>query len=277
VKVSIIIPVYKDLVALDLILQSLSEQSYKDIEVIIAEDDNADDTKEFLKKYTHLNLIHVFHENLGNRKTIIQNKAVLKSSGEYLIFIDGDVIPYRDFIKNQLLIAEKKVVLSGRRVNLNNKISTKLRKGKIKALTIEKFYPLFSLYFMFDRNVRYEQGFILNPEGFIYKTFIKNRIRNSEIIGCNFSCYKEDFIAINGFDESYAESRIGDDIDLTWRFKAANYKLKSSKNLANVFHLHHSKISISKDWTKERALLNYNKDRNLFICEDGLSKYNEQG
>jgi cellulose synthase/poly-beta-1,6-N-acetylglucosamine synthase-like glycosyltransferase len=271
--VSVIVPTYKDVQALELILDALKLQTYKNFEVIVAEDDDAQETKAFLQKYTILNIIHVYHEDVANRKTVIQNKAVVKARGEYLIFIDGDVIPYKNFIKNQLEIAAKKVVLSGRRVNLNSKISKMLRLGEIKAITIEKYYWLFSLYFMFDRNVRYEQGFSINPTGWIYKKFVKNRVRNTEIIGCNFSCYKDDFVAINGFDESYGESRIGDDIDLTWRFKAAGYKLVSSKNIANVFHLYHKKISVQKDWTEERTMLKNNKEKNLFLCKDGLNKY----
>jgi len=253
------------------------EQSYKNFEVIIAEDDNANETKKFLQKYTSLDIIHVFHEDLGNRKTVIQNMAIAKSTGKYLIFIDGDVIPYKDFIKNQVLVANKKVILSGRRVNLNKRFSSMLRKGKIKASTIEKFYIFFALFFMFDRSVRYEQGFALSPAGFIYQFFLKNRIRNTEIIGCNFSCFKEDFVAINGFDESYIQSRIGDDIDLTWRFKEAGYKLKSSKNIANVFHLYHHKISLKKDNTSDNMLewdiFNKRKKNKTYVCKDGIDKH----
>jgi cellulose synthase/poly-beta-1,6-N-acetylglucosamine synthase-like glycosyltransferase len=252
------------------------EQSYENFEVIIAEDDNKTETKSLLQKYTSLDIIHLFHEDLGNRKTVIQNRAILKSTGEYLIFIDGDVIPYRDFVKNQVLIAKKRVVLSGRRVNLNEQISLMLRKEKLKASTIETFYLFFALFFMFDRSVRYEQGFALSPAGFIYKRFLKKRVRNTEIIGCNFSCFKDDFVAINGFDESYIKSRIGDDIDLSWRFKEAGYQLISSKNIANVFHLYHQKISFEKttldDDSQEWDIFNKRKVSKIYICKDGIYK-----
>src|ERR1051326_8993412 len=48
---SLIIPYYKDIIALELILTALNKQSAKgQFEVIIAEDDNAAETKEFLVK-----------------------------------------------------------------------------------------------------------------------------------------------------------------------------------------------------------------------------------
>ncbi len=57
-------------------------ESEKDFEVIIAEDNNADETIEFLKnqreKYT-FPIEHVSHENTGFRKNSILNKAILKA------------------------------------------------------------------------------------------------------------------------------------------------------------------------------------------------------
>ena len=50
-KVSVIIPTYKDIVALKLILDALSYQTYKDFEVIVAEDDNLEETKRFIQNY----------------------------------------------------------------------------------------------------------------------------------------------------------------------------------------------------------------------------------
>jgi len=54
VKVSVIITTYKDLEALGLTLDALILQDYKNIEVVIAEDDNDQSTIEFLKNYSLL-------------------------------------------------------------------------------------------------------------------------------------------------------------------------------------------------------------------------------
>ena len=50
-KVSVIVPTYKDTQALELILDALKLQTYKDFEVIVAEDDDSDEVKVFLEKY----------------------------------------------------------------------------------------------------------------------------------------------------------------------------------------------------------------------------------
>jgi glycosyltransferase involved in cell wall biosynthesis len=237
-KVSIIVTVYKNIIALRLILDALKQQTYKDFEVVIAEDDQNEDIKNLLASYTDLDILHISHPDNGMQKNIIQNKALAKANGDYLIFIDGDCIPYTTFIQNHINLAEDKTVLSGRRVNLNEVISNKLRENKLTPYKLEKNYlTYFTL--MKDKTVKYEQGIYIKPNSFIYNKFIKNSKRNVSLLGCNFSCFKDDFMAINGFDESYAGTAIGDDTDLDWRFRAYGCKLKSCKNVSNVFHLWH--------------------------------------
>jgi len=274
VKVSVIVTTYKDLTSLKLVLEGLRRQDYDDFEVVVAEDDNDPKTVEFLKDYQDLEIVHVSHKNVGRTKTVIQNKAILKSTGEYLIFLDGDVIPYKKFISSQVKIAQKGHILAGRRVNLDEVTSLKLKDGRLFADFLEKFYFLFALKFMFDREVRFEQGFYISPDSFIYKKFLSKRKRNTSIIGCNFSCFKDDMLHVNGFDESYEPTTYGDDTDLTWRFKSAGFKLISAKNIANIFHLWHPRTRGEKPKHIEE-LYKKNKIKNDFRAQKGLSQYVE--
>ena len=273
IKTSIIITVYKNTIALKLILDSLINQTYKDFEVVIAEDDQFIDIKNLLKEYDKLDILHISQEDNGMQKNIIQNKALAKANGDYIIFIDGDCIPYSTFIEGHIKLSEKKTVLSGRRVNLNSSVSEQLRYNSLTSFKLEKNYlKYFSL--MKDKTVKYEQGIYIKPNSFIYKKFIKNSKRNVSLLGCNFSCFKNDFISINGFDESYAGTAIGDDTDLDWRFRAYGCKLKSCKNVANVFHLYHE-IFNRGDASDKLVLMKQREKKNEFICkqENGVSKY----
>lgn len=271
--VSVLIPVYKNRKALALVLEGFRNQTRMPDEIIIAEDAMEAETEAFLKQYDDLPLTHIRHEDSGNRKTVILNKAVCAAKGEYLIFIDGDVIPYTHFVEYHAALARPKQVLSGRRVNLDATYSQRLYEGSLTAKTLERWYPLFALRFMCDRSFRYEQGFQLSPNGLIYRFFLKGRKRNVDIIGCNFSCFKKDFKAINGFDESYLYSRLGDDVDLTWRFRAAGYTIASVKNLANIFHLHHEKLPRHPEADKEGERLKSARGTGEYVCTEGLSKY----
>jgi GT2 family glycosyltransferase len=125
---------------------------------------------------------------------------------------------------------------------------------------------------MFDKSVKYEQGICVDPTSFIYKKFLDNEKRNISILGCNFSCFKKDFEAINGFDEGYGGTALSDDTDLTWRFQAYGAKLRSCKNAANVFHLYHKMFDRGNP-DKEIALMEKNKKENRFVCKSGLNTH----
>jgi GT2 family glycosyltransferase len=83
-------------------------------------------------------------------------------------------------------------------------------------------------------------------------------------------------VAINGFDESYGLAILGDDTDLSWRFKAYGAELYSSKNLANIFHLYHIQgVRASCDTEKHLERFTTRQKNNEFVCEEiyGVSKY----
>lgn len=273
-KVSIIIAVYKDIQALNLIIEALKTQTYKNFEVIVAEDNDSNEMKEYIASIKGLDVKHTFQEDIGVRKSRSQNNGIVKSSGEYLIFLDGDIIPYSTFVEGHVSLAQRGKVLAGRRVNLNADLTKKFREGSLKAYTLEKYYFIFGFRLMFDRNARFEQGLHVSYDSLIYKKFIASRKRNTSLIGCNFSCFRDDMIAINGFDESYGESSLPDDMDLDWRFRAYGLELFSCKNIANTFHLYHEKQN--NPTTKEQwARFNKNKEEKKYICEQGLSQHND--
>lgn len=137
-KVSVIIAVYKDVEALNLIIQSLKHQTYTNFEVIIAEDGNSIKMKEYISTIKDLEVKHTTQEDLNVRKAKSQNNALIASSGKYLIFIDGDCIPYSNFIYSHVTLAQKGVVLSGRRINLTRKLTERVKNSKLSTFDIEK-------------------------------------------------------------------------------------------------------------------------------------------
>jgi len=261
--------VYKDIRALELVLDSLKNQTYKNFEVIVVEDGSFSEMKEFIENYDGLDIKHTTQEDLGVRKARSQNNGLIASTGEYLIFIDGDCLLYSTFIAGHVALAQSGFVLSGRRLNLNIELTKELRDGGLSAFDIENNLFTKHINLAFDKSTRFEQGIYISPDGFIYNSFIKNRERNTSILGCNFSCYKADMLAINGFDESYGESAVSDDMDLDWRFRAYGLKLKSCKNIANMFHLFH-KAHDRGDASAQVALMRQREKESLFRCVDGV-------
>ena len=81
-------------------------------------------------------------------------------------------------------------------------------------------------------------------------------------------------MAINGFDESYGESSLPDDMDIDWRFRAYGLELYSCKNVANTFHLYHKKQN-NPTSKEQRERFEKNKKEKKYVCNQGLKQHNE--
>ena len=103
-KYSIIIPVYNRPDEVDELLQSLTDQSFKDMEVIIVEDGSQKPCKEVCDKYADKLDIHYFLKENGGPGPA-RNYGVEKAQGDYVLILDSDcVIPsgYLEAIQKEL-------------------------------------------------------------------------------------------------------------------------------------------------------------------------------
>jgi glycosyltransferase involved in cell wall biosynthesis len=272
-KVTLIISVYKDTESLKLILDSLLNQTVKDFEIIVSEDCQSEKMKLLLAKYQKFGVIHISQEDIGWRKNLALNNAVRKSSGDYLIFIDGDIIPYSDFVEKHIESITEKRILCGKRVELGSFFSKLIRKGYLKASILDSFFYLFLPFVILDKARHIEEGIRLKKGSKLEQKLNKKR---PMIIGCNFSCFKKDFIFINGFDEDYISPSVGEDIDLTWRFQHFEIDSKSVRYLANTFHLYHKRIWNSQNVEKNNKIMKEKWDNEEYICKNGYNKLEYQ-
>jgi cellulose synthase/poly-beta-1,6-N-acetylglucosamine synthase-like glycosyltransferase len=101
--------VYKNVEALSIILNALQNQSILVDEIIISEDGNSEVMKNFVATLEDEKIVHLSCPDIGWRKNTALNKAIVKASGEYLIFIDGDVVPHKRFVEGHISQAKKVV------------------------------------------------------------------------------------------------------------------------------------------------------------------------
>ena len=275
-KVSVIIAVYKDIEALELIFESLVYQTYKNFEIVIAEDGRSDIMNKFTilaKAKYNFSIIHTTQEDLGVRKSKSQNNGIKAAQGEYLIFIDGDCILYSDFIENHIALSAEKHVITGRRVNVGPKYSKQLRNKSITSLELEKNFIQKYLDIKEDaKEERHsEEGFKIKANGLIDKLIKKLRKKEFPMLGCNMSCYKKAMLNINGFDERLGNSAMAGDTDLTWRFLGLGYKIVSARFTANQFHLYHQRNSDDYDRSLDEKMLS-NQKNHKYKCTEGIIK-----
>ena len=139
ISVSVIIPTYNWPEALNLCLQSVLAQSILPDEIIIADDGSKQDTCDLInniKQKSAVPIIHVWQEDDGFRLAQIRNKAIARSSKDYIIQIDGDVILHKDFIKDHIRFARKGSFVSGSRVIIEKELAEQLLSSQTFKISI---------------------------------------------------------------------------------------------------------------------------------------------
>lgn len=89
-KISVIIPVYNVEKYLEKCINSVIEQTYTNLEIILVNDGSTDSSGEICDKYKQLdNRIVVFHKENGGLSDA-RNYGIERANGEYIAFLDSD-------------------------------------------------------------------------------------------------------------------------------------------------------------------------------------------
>lgn len=266
---SLIISVYKDTTSLKAVLDGLRSQTEKNFEVIISEDGESKEMRDFVAGYHSGNdFRHLTQPDVGWRKNQALNNAIRQASSDYLIFIDGDCVLHPRFIENHHRFARPERILAGKRVKLGPEYSTMLRNEIDRLSEFAKKIERQGRKVKKDGARFYEEAFYVSPGGWL--GFLPGLRKMTQLKGCNMSFYRQAIEAINGFDEDYILPAIGEDIDLTWRFQGLGFQLFSLRNLAVQYHLYHK-----ENWTdqSENELIMGGKQQNSqFSALNGLKK-----
>ena len=96
--ISVIVPVYNVEKYLEECLDSIKNQTFNDIEVILVNDGSTDNSKEICERYCSQDpRFHLINqENKG--QSIARNRGVAESKGEFIVFIDSDDIVRVDLL-----------------------------------------------------------------------------------------------------------------------------------------------------------------------------------
>ena len=98
--VSIIIPTYNREKTILRAINSVLEQTYNDIEVIIVDDGSKDNTREIIESLNCSKIRYIYQENGGASKA--RNTGIRAAEGEYISFQDSDDYWYPDKLEKQL-------------------------------------------------------------------------------------------------------------------------------------------------------------------------------
>lgn len=266
-KVSVIFTTYNQPAALEKVLLGFTVQTYRDFEIIVADDGSRADTKDLIGRiadHTEIPIKHVWHEDQGFQKCLILNKAILESSSEYLIFTDGDCIPHKDFVANHVKLAEKNHFLSGGYFKLSAELTKRITNDDVLSgrATDRKWLAAQGQGRFFKRLK------IGLPFGLANLLNLVTPTRPSWN-GHSASTWKDLIIQTRGFDERMQYG--GQDREFGERLENMGIKGKQARYHCTSVHLDHPRsYATQESRDKNRRIRNETRDQKLCLTEHSI-------
>lgn len=181
--VSVIIPTYKRPDYLDRAINSVLTQTYKNIEIIVVDDNNPDtegrrQTEEKMLQYSDNPKVHYIKHEHNKNGAAARNTGFKASKGEYIAFLDDDDIYLPKKIESQV---EKMESLSSDWGFCYNQYYTQKDNGPLIPVNEHREGDLYLISLK-------HQGFCVN-------------------VGSNAMVRREAFLSVNGYDESFKRNQ----------------------------------------------------------------------
>lgn len=259
-SVALLITTYNRPDALALVLKAVAGQSVLPDEVLIADDGSRDDTRQMLAEFARkapFRLRHIWHEDDGFRVGVIRNKAIAAAKSDYIIQIDGDMLPHRRFIEDHLRLARRGYMISGGRILTDQRLTAELiARGDVRVT-------------MWRRGLKNRLNALRLP--LLSPLLYKVHSDSFSVRSCNLAVWRDDMIRVNGYNEDI----VGwgrEDSELALRLMNAGVRKRTAKLAALAYHLYHceaSRDSLSRNDTILDTVTRARADR----CENGISKH----
>ncbi|WP_185976930.1 glycosyltransferase family 2 protein [Shewanella psychropiezotolerans] len=259
VKVSLIVTTYNWPQALRKVLENVKQLVEYPHEVIIADDGSGQETIDLINAYQGdfpCALIHSWQQDAGFRAALSRNKAIQKSSGDYIVFLDGDTMINPSFIKDHRLSAQQGMFVQGKRAYINEQASRHLLESDRAAHTL--------MIGLEHRDQSFRLAFLPT---FMTET-VKTQINRG--MGGNCAFWKKDIIQANGYNIDF-EGWGPEDIEFCQRLLNAGLKCKRLRFKATCFHIFH-KLRSRKMLDKNQLIYQNTVSNQLTRCKNGLEQ-----
>lgn len=185
-KVSVVIPIYNSEKYLNMCIESIIKQTYKNLEIILINDGSKDSSLDICRKYSNIDSRIILIDNKNKGVGYSRNCGIKNATGKYIMFIDSD-----DVCKSTMI--EKLIS------RINNKIDLVICGieffNEYPKIISEKYYNedvMSTEEYLNKILIREKIGqFCGGPYNKIFKTEI---IKNNNVLFREDTNYAEDFI-----------------------------------------------------------------------------------
>ena len=262
-RVALVVTTYNWPEALGLILASVRGQSRLPDEVIVADDGSGADTADLIAREQAgfpCPMRHVWQEDLGFRVARARNLAIAATDCDYIVLIDGDMVLHPRFIEDHVRAARRGGFVQGMRV-----LTTAVGRDRMlrEHLTRLRFG---------DAGLRRRRHTlrILWLSRLLLR-LTRSRQRLSGIKTCNQGWWRDDLLALNGFDERM-QGWGREDEELALRAFHLGLVRRSLRFGGLAFHLHHAERH-REGASPNDALLEETRRQRLTRCQLGLDAH----
>lgn len=197
--ISVLIPVYNVQDYLSKCLDSVLQQTYSNIEIVIVDDGSTDKSGEICDEYQRKDtrIIVCHQENQG--QSVARNKCIDLAKGEFFAFVDSDDIVTPTYVETLIDLAKKyncKIACSnlltfqeGEEPIVKKSIYKEECMPSIKAVEMMNYqekldtWPVCKLYHrsIFESGLRYPEGLIFEDFALTYLLFFES----DKVVWCN--------------------------------------------------------------------------------------------
>ncbi|SFC37801.1 Glycosyltransferase, GT2 family [Polaromonas sp. OV174] len=264
-KISFIVLTYNRTDALLAVLRSLSQQCDERHEVLIADDGSRADQVQMLFERCPVfkcPVRHIWHPDVGFTAAQARNLAASLASGDYLVFLDGDCVPGKNFVAQHSGLAETGCFVNGSRVLLSERLTTQVLDGTIDL-------PTRPVSFWLGARLRGDCNKLLHLLTWPWRLFrVKQGFQWHGIRSCNFAVWQLDFFKVNGFDETF-QGWGHEDADLVLRLSHLGVLRKNGFMATEVFHLWHREHKRDQESVNKSKVLQ-RMETDLILADKGL-------
>jgi hypothetical protein len=173
-----------------------------------------------------------------------------------LVFTDGDCVPHPRFVEDHAALAEKNFWVQGRR-----------------CFVREQYVPEFSASLIPAWSWMVAGKITGAAKGVRWPfAIIRRDTRQRGIIGCNMAFWRDDLVAVNGYDEDYVGWGTGEDSDVGTRLYHLGRRRKFVYGCAITYHLNHPPAPRGHHAASLGRLADTIRQRKI-RCEHGLDRH----
>lgn len=282
--ISVIVPIYNTAKYLPKCLDSIINQTYQNLEIILIDDGSTDDSGKIADQYAHKNsrikVIHQKNQGLSGAR----NTGIKKTTGAYITFVDSD-----DYIEPKMIehlisslyktradvscCSFKEVYPNGKTIGFNHNHQEHIftTKAALRAMLKEEGFMVSTTMKLFPtkffKDIKFPEGKLHEDVGTTYKLILKaSKIafipyedyvyvhHNDSIINNSFNDQKFDLIELT--------DQMCDDIDKHYP------TLKNTTNERRIRARFSILRQIPTNHPKTKGLISYLKTHQSFITKN---------